>query len=349
MALTHTAFGDAQGQPIECYTLQNAQGILAEIITYGGAVRRLCTPDRYGQLGDIVLGFEQIEQYLNPQPYFGALIGRYGNRIANGTFMLNGQRYTLAQNNGANNLHGGPIGFDRVVWQAEPRAQGDAPSLALHYTSPHGDQGFPGTLLVTVVYTLAADNTFHIDYTATTDQDTVVNLTNHTYFNLAGGGDILNHQLTLPAACFVPVSSALIPTGKLQPVAHTPMDFRSPQRIGERIGSADAQIHAAGGYDHTWVIDRTTEGLALAAHLADPHSGRVLAVYTTEPGVQFYSGNFLDGTLVGKYGVRYHNHAGLCLETQHFPDSPNQPQFPSAVLGPGQTYRSRTVWHFLAE
>lgn len=349
MALTHTAFGYAQGQPIECYTLQNAQGILAEIITYGGAVRRLCVPDRYGQLGDIVLGFEQIEQYLDPQLYFGALIGRYGNRIANGTFTLNGQRYTLAQNNGTNNLHGGPGGFDRVVWQAAPCDDGDEPSLALHYTSPHGDQGFPGTLQVTVVYTLAADNTFQIDYTATTDQDTVVNLTNHTYFNLASSGDILYHQLTLPAASFVPVSPALIPTGELQPVEGTPMDFRIGERIGERIGSADAQLQAAGGYDHTWVIERTPEDLALAARLTDPHSGRVLAVYTTEPGVQFYSGNFLDGTLVGKGGARYYKHAGLCLETQHFPDSPNQPQFPSTMLRPGQTYRSRTVWQFLTE
>lgn len=346
MTLTQQAFGTANDTPIELFTLRNDSGMTAEIMTYGATLVALHVPDRAGQLGDVVLGFEQLAPYTGAHPYFGALIGRYGNRIANGRFALNGKSYTLAQNNGTNNLHGGPNGFDRVVWQAEPRAGGSEPSLALHYTSPDGDQGFPGTLTATIVYSLAANNALQIDYSATTDADTVVNLTNHSYFNLAGTGDILRHQIELPATRFVPVTAALIPTGALQPVAGTPMDFRTPTAVGTRIGADDAQLHAAGGYDHTWVLDREDAGLALAARVIEPASGRLMEVYTTEPGVQFYSGNFLDGTHTGRGGMVHRRRSGFCLETQHFPDSPNQPSFPSTILEPGRTLRSRTEWRF---
>lgn len=350
MTLTRTAFGDADGTPIDLYTLTNAHGAAAAIMTYGGSLVSLRVPDRAGQLADVVLGFDQLAPYTGAHPYFGALIGRYGNRIANGRFSLNGTTYTLAQNNGPNNLHGGPLGFDRAIWRAQPRTDGAEPSLALHHTSPDGDQGFPGTLHVTVVYTLTADNALRVEYQATAEQDTVVNLTNHSYFNLAGAGDVLSHTLQLAAARFVPVNGDLIPTGELRPVAGTPMDFRAPMPIGARIAADDAQLRAAnGGYDHTWVLDTGHTGLALAARVAEPTSGRVMEVYTTQPGVQFYSGNFLDGTLVGKNGQRYGKHAGLCLETQHFPDSPNQPQFPSTLLRPGETYRETTVFRFGVE
>ena len=349
MSLTQQAFGTADGTPIELYTLQNENGMAADIMTFGATLVALRVPDRAGQAGDVVLGFEDFASYTGAHPYFGAVIGRYGNRIAQGRFSLNGQSYTLAQNNGTNNLHGGPLGFDRVVWRAEPGAEGAEPSLTLRYTSPDGDQGFPGTLEATITYTLGTDNTLRLDYSATTDQDTVVNLTNHSYFNLAGGGDILGHIVELPATRFVPVSADLIPTGELQPVAGTPMDFRIPTAVGAHIGDDDGQLHAAGGYDHTWVLDRGDEtGLVLAARVSEPSSGRVMEVLTTEPGVQFYSGNFLDGTLAGKRGQRYERNTGLCLETQHFPDSPNQPQFPSTILRLGETYRSSTVFRFRA-
>lgn len=344
MSIERAAFGSAGGTAIDRYTLTNAHGLAAEIMTYGGTLLALRTPDRSGRLGDIVLGFDTLDGYLGAHPYFGALIGRYGNRIAGGRFVLDGATYTLAQNDGPNNLHGGPHGFDRVAWHAEPHTHGAEPSLALQYTSRDGDQGFPGTLSATVVYTLTDANELRIDYHATTDQPTVVNLTNHAYFNLAGAGDILGHTLELAAARFVPINPNLIPTGALQPVRGTPMDFRTPTPIGARIGADDAQLHAAGGYDHTWVLD--AGGLAFAARVAEPGSGRVLEVYTTQPGVQFYSGNFLDGTLVGKRAQRYARHAGLCLETQHFPDSPNQPAFPSTQLRPGQIYRETTLLRF---
>ncbi|HNP72473.1 MAG TPA: aldose epimerase family protein [Kouleothrix sp.] len=343
MGITRADFGTAEGAPVQRYTLTNDTGIAAEIMTYGGTLLALRAPDRHGRTADILLGFDELEPYLGAQPYIGALIGRYGNRIAEGRFTLDGATYTLGRNNGPNNLHGGPIGFDRAVWRTEVLSDGAEPSLALQHLSPDGDQGFPGALAATVTYTLTAANELRIDYDATADRPTVVNLTNHAYFNLAGAGDVLGHTLELAATRFVPVNANLIPTGELRPVDGTPMDFRAPTPIGARIAAADEQIAIAnGGYDHTWVLDGA--GLAFAARVADPASGRVLEVYTTQPGVQFYSGNFLDGTLVGKGGQAYAKHAGLCLETQHFPDSPNQPQFPSTVLRPGERYRHTTVF-----
>ena len=334
------------GQAVELFTLTNPQGIEVRAITYGGIILSLRTPDRDGRLGDIVLGYDSLAGYLRASPYFGAIIGRYGNRIANGRFTLDGQTYTLAANNGPNHLHGGIRGFDKVVWSAEPLETDSAVGVVFTYTSPDGEEGYPGTLRVQVTYTLADDGKLAFDYLATADRATPVNLTQHSYFNLAGSGDVLGHELTIAASDFTPVDATLIPTGAVAPVDGTPFDFRTPTAIGARIAADHPQLANGLGYDHNFVLDREGPGLAPAARVVAPASGRTLDVWTTEPGLQFYSGNFLDGSITGKAGRVYAHRAGFCLETQHFPDSPNQPAFPSTILRPGEEYRSRTVFGF---
>jgi aldose 1-epimerase len=338
----------ADGTPVDLYTLTNSKGVRVAITNYGGIVVSLFTPDRNGNSGDIVLGFERLEDYLKGHPYFGAIIGRYGNRIAKGRFTLDGVEYKLAQNNGENHLHGGLVGFDKKVWKARDFVDAEGQHLELRYTSPDGEEGYPGNLDVTVTYSLNEQNQLRIDYVATTDKPTVVNLTNHSYFNLAGEGDILGHLLRLNADYFTPVDAGLIPTGELRPVKGTPFDFTEPTPIGARIEQDDEQLRYGRGYDHNFVLRGGGGSLAEAAEVYEPKTGRVLRVLTTEPGVQFYTGNFLDGTLRGKYGRVYHRRTGFCLETQHFPDSPNKPHFPSTVLRPGQTYRSTTIYEFSA-
>ena len=334
------------GQAVELFTLTNPQGIEVRAITYGGIILSLRTPDRDGRLGDIVLGYDSLAGYLRASPYFGAIIGRYGNRIANGRFTLDGQTYALAANNGPNHLHGGIRGFDKVVWSAEPLETDSAVGVVFTYTSPDGEEGYPGTLRVQVTYTLADDGKLAFDYLATADRATPVNLTQHSYFNLAGSGDVLGHELTIAASDFTPVDATLIPTGAVAPVDGTPFDFRTPTAIGARIAADHPQLANGLGYDHNFVLDREGPGLAPAARVVAPASGRTLDVWTTEPGLQFYSGNFLDGSITGKAGRVYAHRAGFCLETQHFPDSPNQPAFPSTILRPGEEYRSRTVFGF---
>lgn len=336
------------GQEVTAYTLKNANGIELTAITHGGIITSLKTPDKTGAFTDIVLGYDNVDGYVKATPYFGAIIGRYGNRIANAKFSLDGKTYALAANNGPNALHGGVQGFDKVLWTGKPVAVSGGKAVEFSYTSKDGEEGYPGTLQVTVRYTLTDSNQLQVDYHATTDKATPVNLTQHTYFNLAGdgSGDVLNHEVTLDADRFTPVDSTLIPTGVLQPVAGTPFDFRKPTTIGSRINGADQQLKNAGGYDHNWVLTRTGTGLSHAAHVTEPTSGRTLDVSTTEPGIQFYTGNFLDGTITGKAGHVYKHRTGFCLETQHFPDSPNQPSFPSTILKPGAEYSSRTVFTF---
>ena len=344
------AFGVTQGQqPVELYTLTNASGVEARIMTYGGTVVSLKVPDRQGRLADVVLGYETLEGYLKNSPYFGAIIGRYGNRIGKGTFSLNGKQYTLSKNNGENTLHGGIKGFGTVVWKAKEVKSKDGVGLELTYLSKDGEEGFPGNLSVTVVYTLTNQNELKIEYSATTDKTTVVNLTNHSYFNLAGEGSILKHELMINASRFTPVDAGLIPTGELRSVKGTPMDFTQLAVIGTRIDQQDEQLTFGRGYDHNWVLNNATGKLALAARAYEPVSGRVMEVLTTEPGLQFYSGNFLDGSITGKGGQVYKQRSGFCLETQHFPDSPNKPGFPSTVLRPGQTYNTATIYKFTAK
>ncbi len=337
-----TAFGSYEGQAITKYTITNPAGMQVSILNYGGTVTDIITPDKNGNKGDVVLGFDSLSGYLQKgNPYFGSLIGRYGNRIANGKFTLDGKQYTLAANNDGNSLHGGIKGFDKVVWKAEKLA-GDS-SLQLTYTSKDGEEGYPGNLTITVVYTLSSDNALKIDYTATTDKATPVNLTNHAYYNLSAGSDstILDHQLMINANQFTEVNGKLIPTGKLPEVKGGPMDFNTEKVIGKDI----AQV--SGGYDHNWVLNKKANDLEKVATLYHAGSGRLMEVWTTEPGLQFYSGNFLDGTLTNKKGgAKYIKHAALCLETQHFPDSPNQPLFPTTILKPGETYRQTTVYKF---
>jgi aldose 1-epimerase len=344
---TSTSFGKTpDGADAQLYTLTNAHGLKATISTYGGTLTSLLVPDKNGKLGDVVLGFDNLSGYLSPEfrkanPYFGALIGRYGNRIKGGKFTLNGQTYTLAKNNGPNTLHGGNKGFDKVLWQAQPDATTDGQSLTLSYLSKDGEEGYPGNLTVSVRYTLTSDDALQIDYTATTDKATPINLTNHAYFNLnqGAGKDILGHEVTIPADRYTVVDATLIPTGELRAVKGTPFDFTTPHTIGERI----AQVE--GGYDHNWVLNSAT-GQHAAASVYEPVSGRTMEVTTNQPGVQFYTGNFLDGSLTGKGGTVYGKHAGFCLETQHFPDSPNQPTFPSTILQPGQTVHTSTSYKF---
>ncbi len=337
------------GEPVELFTLTNSKGMQADIMTYGGVLVSLKVPDRSGKLADVVLGFDTLDGYqsIPPPPYFGALIGRYGNRIGGARFTLNGTEYKLAQNNGTNHLHGGLRGFDKVVWKARTP---DAQSLELTYLSKNGEEGYPGNLTATVTYTLTENNELKLDYRATTDKDTVLNLTNHSYFDLAGQGegDVLGHQITINADRFTPVDSGLIPTGELRSVEGTPFDFRQARAIGERIDVDDEQIKFGKGYDQNFVLNRSGSGLELAARVMEPKSGRVMEVLTTEPGVQFYTGNNLDGSIRGKGGKVYGRRYGLCLETQHFPDSPNKPNFPSVVLKPGAQYQTTTVYRFSA-
>ena len=346
-----TAFGKtSDGAPVDLYTLTNVNGMTVGIITYGGAVASLTAPDRHGKYADVVLGMDSVAGYQKQTAFFGALIGRYGNRIGHAQFSLDGQTYKLPKNDGDNTLHGGSKGFDKHVWKARP-AQGAA--LELTYVSKDGEEGFPGTLTAHVIYTVTARNELKIDYSATTDKDTVVNLTNHSYFNLAGAGegDILQQQMTLLADRFTPVDAGLIPTGELRPVAGTPFDFTSATAIGARIGQNDQQLQYGKGYDHNWVLTRSGAApgtLAKAAEVYDPSSGRVMEVFTTEPAIQFYTGNFLDGTIHGKGGKVYPLRGALCLETQHYPDSPNKPEFPSTELKPGAAYSSTTVYRFSA-
>ncbi len=340
------SFGTSpDGKPVEIFTLRNHRGTEARICNYGGIVTSLKVADRTGQMGDVVLGYDSLAGYLKSSPYFGCLVGRYGNRIAKGKFTLNGQEYTLATNNYPNALHGGIKGFDKVVWEPKILATVDGPGLELRYVSKDGEEGYPGNLTVTAVYSLTEDNALKLDYTATTDKDTVVNLTQHSYFNLAQKGDVLGHVVMMPAEKFTPVDSTLIPTG-IRSVAGTPFDFRTPTAIGARIKQDDEQLKFGNGYDHNWVFNKQTGQLTLLARVTEPTSGRVLEVLSTEPGLQFYSGNFLDGTITGKGGWTYQFRNGFCMEPQHFPDSPNHPEFPSVVLKPGQVYRNTIVYRF---
>ena len=346
------AFGNLpDGAPIELYTLSNAQGMQAGIMTYGGAVVSLTAPDRGDKYADIVLGMQDLAGYLTPVPYFGAIIGRYGNRIGKAQFTLDGKVFHLQANDAANTLHGGLKGFDKHVWKASAGSSADGETLELTYTSQDGEEGFPGNLSAKVVYTLTAKNELKIDYTATTDKNTVVNLTNHTYFNLAGPGegDILQHQVTIAADRFTPVDAGLIPTGELRPVKGTPFDFTKSTAIGARIGQDDEQLKLGKGYDHNWVLNKGSGGLTKAAEVHEPQTGRVMQVWTTEPALQFYTGNFLDGTLKGKGGKPYPRRGAFCMETQHYPDSPNKPAFPSTELKPGATYHTTTVYRFSAK
>jgi len=346
--VTHAPYGKTPaGVAVEIYTLHNSQGMEAKIMTYGGIIVSLTAPDRKGHYADVVLGYDSLAGYLKGTSYFGALIGRYGNRIAHGQFTLDGVSYKLATNDGPNTLHGGVVGFDKVVWKvADASVKAKGPQLALSYTSRDGEEGYPGNLKVDAVYTLTDDNTLRLELTAVTDKDTPVNLTQHSYFNLRGHGDILGHELQIPGGRFTPVDSTLIPTGQLQPVAGTPFDFRKATAIGARIDAADEQLKNGKGYDHNWVLDKRAGVLGPVATVYDPESGRVLEVSSTEPGVQFYSGNFLDGKSVGKGGWAYERRNALALEPQHFPDSPNQASFPSVILKPGQTYHNTIIYKF---
>lgn len=336
-------FGRAAGADVSRFTLRSGRGVAARITNYGGIVTSVEAPDRNGVAGDIVLGFDTLDGYLQTHPYFGALIGRVANRIARGRFTLDEREYTLAVNNGPNHLHGGLKGFDKVVWRAEPSADAAGAHLQLSYVSADGEEGYPGTVSVTVTYTLTPSNELRIDYSATTDKATPVNLTNHTYWNLAARGNVLGHEVTIQADRYTPVGDTLIPTGELSTVAGTPFDFRTAKRIDRDIARLSTNPR---GYDHNWVLNGT--GLKVAARVHDPATGRVLEVLTDQPGLQFYTGNFLDATIVGKGGVRYERHAGLCLETQHFPDSVNHPNFPSTIVRPGAQYRTTTVYRFAA-
>jgi aldose 1-epimerase len=337
------------GKAVDIYTLHNLNGAEARILTYGGIVVSLKTPDKSGAFGDVVLGCNSLEEYEKATTYFGALIGRYGNRIGKAQFTLDGKTYHLATNNGVNTLHGGVKGFDKVVWNARMKEDSAAgPALILTYTSKDGEEGFPGTLQVTAVYTLKENNELEIDFTATTDKDTVVNLTHHSYFNLAGKGDILGHIATIPADNITPVDAGLIPLGNLQPVAGTPFDFRKPMAMGLHIDETNSneQLQFGPGYDHNWVINKKAGELSLMARVSDPGSGRVMEVWSTEPALQFYTGNFLDGTIRGKGGWLYQKHAAFCMEPQHYPDSPNQPQFPTTELKPGEIYKNTIIYRF---
>jgi len=344
------AFGVTKdGTPVERYTMVNSHGMEVRAMTYGGIITNLRVADKSGKFDDVVLGFDDFAGYLNNKPYFGAIIGRYANRIAKGKFTLDGKEYTLAINNGPNSLHGGLKGFDKVVWHAEPFEKPGSLGIVFTYLSKDGEEGYPGNLNTKVTYTLTDNNELIFDYEATTDKATPVNLTQHTYFNLAGDGhgDILGHVLRMSALRFTPVDKDLIPTGELRSVDGTPLDFAQQTPIGLHINDKDEQLVLAGGYDHNFVIDRTTEGMALTARVEEPTTGRVMEVYTTEPAVQFYTGNFLDGTITGKHGHVYSKRTGFTLETQHYPDSPNHPEFPSTILRPGQTFHSRTSYKFL--
>ncbi|MCR9227864.1 MAG: galactose mutarotase [Flavobacteriaceae bacterium] len=345
--IEETAFGEMpDGTKVKKFTLKNNVGMEVDVITYGGIITRWTAPDKQGEFEDIVLGFENLDQYLDGNPYFGALIGRYGNRIAGGQFSLDGETYKLATNDGDNHLHGGEKGFDKVVWQGEAKNTSKGAVLELTYTSKDGEEGYPGKLDVKVTYTLTDNNELDIQYEAVTDKSTVVNLTQHSYFNLSGqlSEPVLDHKIYLNADTYLPVDQGLIPTGEFREVVGTPFDFTESKSIGEEIDAQNEQLGLGGGYDHCWVLNETEKDLGLAASAHHPETGRFLEVYTNEPGIQFYSGNFLDGTLPSKTGGTYVKRSGFCLETQHYPDSPNQPDFPSVRLNPAETYSSRTIF-----
>lgn len=347
--VTHDVFGIMpDGDTVVRYTLTNDNGMQIRILNYGGIIQSLMVPDKNGKMGDVVLGFDSLQQYIKESPYFGALIGRFGNRIAHGTFTLNDSVYHLYLNDGPNSLHGGKSGFDKKIWDVRPFTTDSTEGLKLHYLSPDGEEGYPGNLNVNVTYTLNNDNALRIDYEATTDKPTIINLTNHAYYNLDGGkGKVLNEKLMINADKFVPVDSTSIPTGQLLPVAGTPMDFRTPTAVGAHIHDDYKQLKLVhGGYDHCWVLNTDGDLSKLAASVYDQQNGRFMQVYTTEPGIQFYSGNFLDSTLHGKYGNVYPKHSCIVLETEHYPDSPNQPTFPSTVLNPGDTFHSSSIYRF---
>jgi aldose 1-epimerase len=339
-------FGTQGGRPVNLFTLTNSHGVEIKAMNYGGIILSIRVPDRKGQLADIVLGHETLEGYIPNPPFLGAIVGRYANRIAGGTFTLDGKAYNLPKNDGPNTLHGGiDKTFNKVVWDGEPKGKS---GVSFTYLSKDGEEGFPGNVKVKVTYTLTDANELVIDYEATTDKATPINLSQHSYFNLAGEGtsDILNHEIMINADRFTPVDKNLIPTGELRPVKGTPFDFTTSTRVGARIEDTYDQMVLGHGYDHNWVLNRKGDGLTLAARVYEPTSGRVLEVSTTQPGVQFYTGNFLDGTVTGKQGHVYKRRYGLCLETQHFPDSPNHPEFPSTILKPGETFKSKTVFKF---
>jgi aldose 1-epimerase len=349
--VTRAHFGTMPGgEAVERFTLVNATGITLEVLSYGGIIQSIHIPDRAGVLTDVALGYDTLEQYRGDKSHFGALVGRYANRIRAGRFTLDGREYELARNEGRSHLHGGIRGFDRRVWMVTPFENDSGVGMVLTYRSADGEEGYPGTVDVRATYTLTDENALTVDYLATSDAPTPINLTQHSYFNLRGegNGDILGHELHLAASRFTPIDQDLVPTGELRNVDDTPFDFRAPHTIGARIGDSNEQLEVAGGYDHNFVIDRVdgTE-LALAARLTDPESGRGVEIYTTEPGIQFYSGNFLDGQPVTKHGGRYPYRSGLALETQHFPDSPNHPDFPSTILRPDAEFRSRSEYHFV--
>jgi aldose 1-epimerase len=349
MKIHKESFGEFDGKKVDIYTLTNANQVEIKITNYGGIVTSIKLPDKNGKFDDVALGYNDLQRYINNNPYFGCIVGRYGNRIGKAKFTLEGEEFTLAKNDGENSLHGGLKGFDKVLWNAEPVTGKDSLSLKLTYLSKDGEEGFPGNLKVTVTYTLTNDNSFCIDYLATTDKTTIVNLTNHTYWNFAGegSGDILKHELMLNADSFTPVDQGLITTGEIRSVENTPMDFRKPTAIGDRIEADYDQLKFGKGYDHNWVINsKDNDKLKLGATVYEPGSGRFMEIFTTEPGIQFYSGNFLDGSIIGKSSKAYAFRNGFCLETQHFPDSPNKPEFPSVVLKAGETYKTRTIHKF---
>lgn len=343
-------FGETlKGKPVEIYTLRNANGAEARIMTYGGIVQSLKLPDRNGKLDDIVLGYDDLAGYLSEKGYFGPLIGRYGNRIGGAKFSLAGRTYTLADNNNGHSLHGGKKGFDKVVWQVASAQVGEhGPELKLAYLSPDGEEGFPGNLKVVAEYTLTDENELRLKFSATTDKATVVNLIHHSFFNLRGQGhgDVLDHEVMIHANQITPVDKGLIPTGEFADVTGTPFDFRRPATIGSRINGSDPVLRYGSGYNHNWVINKPAGKFGLQARVVEPVSGRIMEVWSDEPGLQFYAGNLLDGSVKGKGGVAYRSHAGFCMEPQHYPDSPNKPQFPSVVLKPGETYQNVIVYKF---
>ncbi|MCY4672763.1 MAG: galactose mutarotase [Bacteroidetes bacterium] len=346
--IERTSFGTLpDGEEVDRFQLRNTAGVEASIITYGATLTALTVPDRDGFMEDIVLGHDTLSGYLEANPYFGSIVGRYANRIAGGSFTLDGETHTLARNNGPNHLHGGVRGFDKVNWEVgEVIEDTNQVGLTLNYVSADGEEGYPGTLTVRVTYLLTEDNRLIVDYEAITDKATPVNLTQHAYFNLAGGGSIMGHHLTLAASHYTPVDSTLIPTGEILPVEGTVFDFLGGKRIGDQIDHDDPQLLYGGGYDHNFVLNRVSRDLMLAATVLEPESGRILEVHTTKPGIQFYTGNFLDGSITGKKEVRYGRRTGFCLETQYYPDSPNQTNFPSAILRPGKVYQTQTVFVF---
>ncbi len=348
MKINKEPFGSADGVEVYLFTLTNDNGMTVKITNYGGIITSVLVPDKNGKFGDVVLGFDNVNDYVKDNPYFGAIIGRYGNRIAKGEFILDGKTYSLAINNPPNHLHGGPKGFHKVIWEPEEVKTDSTVGVQLKYLSKDGEEGYPGNLSVTVNYTLTKNNEIKIDYSATTDQKTICNLTNHSYFNLKDGGvtNILDHELMINADNYTPIDSTLIPTGEIVNVEGTPFDFRKLHKIGDEINADNEQIKFGRGYDHNFVLNGEMGKMRLVAKAFEPTSGRVLQVYTDQPGIQFYSGNFLDGTLTGKNGIVYNYRNGFCLETQHFPDSPNESKFPSTVLSPNETYKTETIYKF---